>query len=132
MRAVSEAAAKLIVHTLKTVELAVRGPKASGADERGKVRRSGFFHGGVDGWFAHGGDEAHGSLGERLEVCGDVLGDRPSIRKPSGVPIADNCVLATLRRIPPAPLWCAIRKLPSEQEDILGFRSCSYFLSQAD
>src|SRR4051794_27087815 len=108
MRAVSKAAATLVIAAFKAVELAISGTETSLGHQRRKVRRGCVAEGTGESAGAHNCCERFGPFFQLRKVCGGVLRGGPSIREARAIVVADDVVFMALRRGPPGPSGRAI------------------------
>src|SRR4051794_6692151 len=104
MRAVAEAAAACIVHSFKSVKLAVGGAKTCCRGERRQVRARRLLYRCGQGALTECICEEPRSLLQRREIFRRVLRRCPRVVEARRVVIADARAALSLWRIPAAPL----------------------------
>ena len=114
--AVSITAAELIVTSLEAMELAVCGPEACRRDQSGEVGRSCLPHDSRQRALPHDFGEETGAVLQVFQVIGRVFRDFPCVSEPPSIEVPDDRLAFILGGLPPAPVRCAIWKVPGQQE----------------
>ena len=106
----------MIIGALEAMKFAVRGAKAGGGCQRGKVSARRFFH--RCGQRAGGQSVDKGARAgfQRLEIGRGIFGCLPRILEARGIVVADDGVALTLGSVPSAPIWGTVGEMPSQEE----------------
>src|ERR1700678_4361786 len=102
----------MVVGALEAMEFAIRGAKAGGRCQRGKVSARRFFN--SRGQRAGGECVGKGARAgfQRLEICRRIFGHLPRILEARGIVVADDGVALARGKVPSTPLWAAVGEVP--------------------
>ena len=117
--AVAMATAALIVGTLETPKPAVGGAETYAGRQSREIGRSRVFHRGRESALPQPSCELTSFPLEAFQVLRNILSSCPSVGEACRVPIANDRVFLSLRRLPAAPCRRAVRKMPGEQKGVV-------------